>query len=337
VGGNTLAYRKSWWAARPFPEIRLGEDTRFVWAAPKHAVYDLGTPDICVARIHPKNTSRKATAGSSWRACAVADLEAILGSDWPAFSSQAPIVSAGPDFPLVSCIMPTSNRRHFLALSLKAFEAQDYPAKELIVIDDGSDPVADLVEGISTARYFRLPARTSIGAKRNLACTEARGSIIAHWDDDDWYAPQRLRWQVAPLLAGEADLTGLENSFMLELPAGRFWNTQESLHRRMFVGDVHGGTLVFWRRLFTEGVRYPSKNLAEDAGFIQAAVRRGKQLVRVRNDGLFVYMRHGGNAWRFQPGSFLDSSGWRAISSPASFGPAENAAWQEAAALASSV
>lgn len=333
VGGNTLAYRKSWWAARPFPEIRLGEDTRFVGTAPKHAVYDLDAPDICVARIHAKNTSRKSTAGPSWHACAVADLEEILGSDWPAFSSQTPIVSAGPDFPLVSCIMPTYNRRHFLALSLKAFAAQDYPAKELIVMDDGSDPVADLVETISAARYVRLPARTSIGAKRNLACAEARGAIIAHWDDDDWYSSQRLRRQVAPLLAGEADLTGLENSFMLELPGGQFWNTQESLHRRMFVGDVHGGTLVFWKRLFSEGVRYPPRNIAEDAGFIQTAVRNGKQLVRVRNDGLFVYMRHGGNAWRFKPGCFLDPSGWRAIASPDSFGPGEIEAWQNAATL----
>ena len=124
---------------------------------------------------------------------------------------------------------------------------------------------------------------------------------------------------------------------MLELPGGRFWNTQESLHRRMFVGDVHGGTLVFWKQLFTEGVRYPPRNIAEDAAFIQAAVRSGKQLVRIRNDGLFVYMRHGGNAWRFKPGCFLDPSGWRAIASPASFGPTETEAWQNAAALGASI
>ena len=26
----------------------------------------------------------------------------------------------------------------------------------------------------------------SLGEKRNLACQEAQGSIIIHWDDDDW-------------------------------------------------------------------------------------------------------------------------------------------------------
>jgi glycosyltransferase involved in cell wall biosynthesis len=334
VAGNTLAYRTAWWKAHPFPEIQVGEDSRFVWAAPRTAVCDLNAPDLCVARIHPQNTSRKSQTGACWRAYPSAGLEAVLGSEWPNFAglpATAPPLES--DWPLVSCIMPTHNRRAFLPLALKAFESQDYPAKELIVVDDGSDPIGDLLEKISTARYIRLPERISIGAKRNLACTEARGAIIAHWDDDDWYAPQRLRWQVAPLLAGEADLTGLENSFMLELPGGRFWNTQESLHRRMFVGDVHGGTLVFWKRLFTDGMRYPPRNIAEDAAFIQTAVRKGKKLVRVRNDGLFVYMRHGGNAWRFKPGSFLDPSSWRATASPNSFGPTELEAWQNAASL----
>jgi len=333
VAGNTLAYRKSWWKAHPFPEIQVGEDSRFVWSAPRAAVCDLNRPDLCVARIHPRNTSRKSQNGACWDPCPSARLEAVLGNEWTLFAGLAPAAPSVETDPLISCIMPTFNRRAFLPLALKAFEAQDYPAKELIVVDDGSDPVGDLVEKISGARYLRLSARTSIGAKRNLACTEARGAIIAHWDDDDWYAPQRLRRQIAPLLAGDADLTGLENSFMLELPAGRFWNTQESLHRRMFVGDVHGGTLAFWKRLFTDGVRYPPRNIAEDAGFIQTALRKGKRLARVRNDGLFVYMRHGGNAWRFKPGSYLDPSGWRAIDSPDSFGGADIEAWQSAAAL----
>ncbi len=57
-----------------------------------------------------------------------------------------------------------------------------------------STPVGDLVAGVPGVRYLQLPQRASIGAKRNLACAEARGELIAHWDDDDWYAPARLSW-----------------------------------------------------------------------------------------------------------------------------------------------
>ncbi len=68
--------------------------------------------------------------------------------------------------------------------------------------------------------------------------------------------------------------------------------------------------LMFWRRLFDKGLRYPAINIAEDAAFIQAAARRGHRLMRVPNGGLFVYIRHGGNAWRFSAGSFLDPHRW---------------------------
>jgi glycosyltransferase involved in cell wall biosynthesis len=333
VAGNTLAYSKARWTAHPFPEIQVGEDTRFVWAAPGSIVVDLGAPDLCVARIHRQNTSPKFTDSQCWRACSIAELEAVLGGDWPAFAalSSAPAPSIG--LPLISCIMPTYNRRSFVALALRAFESQDYPSKELIVVDDGTDPVGDLVAEVPAVRYVQLPARASIGEKRNHACAEARGDIIAHWDDDDWYGPDRLSRQIAPLLAGEADLTGLENSCVLELPAGRFWRPLPDLHRRMFVGDVHGGTLVYWKRLRDEGLRYPPSNIAEDAALIQAAVRRGKRLIRVPNDGLFVYVRHGGNAWRFEAGHFLDPNGWEPISSPHGFSATDIAALQQAATV----
>ena len=45
--------------------------------------------------------------------------------------------------------------------------AQDYPAKELIVVDDGEDNVADLIPNHLQIRYLCLDRRHSLGAKRN--------------------------------------------------------------------------------------------------------------------------------------------------------------------------
>jgi hypothetical protein len=47
---------------------------------------------------------------------------------------------------------------------------------------------------------FGCPAKRS-GEKRNRAAAEARGEIIVHWDDDDWSARWRLRYQVEELVA----------------------------------------------------------------------------------------------------------------------------------------
>jgi O-antigen biosynthesis protein len=318
VAGTTLAYRKSWWSGHPFSEIQVGEDSRFVWAAPGNAVYDLATPALCVSRIHSGNTCRKQTVGAYWQQCSVAELASLLGEEWPLFLCVGNLRDSR-DSPLVSCIMPTFNRRSFLPLALHSFNQQDYLAKELIVVDDGTDCVGDLVENVPDTRYLRLPTRASIGEKRNRACATSRGAIIVHWDDDDWYAPSRLRNQVAPLLSGQADITGLENSCLLELPIGKFWRTRSWLHRRMFAGDVHGGTLAYWKQLILDGLQYPAINLAEDAAFILAALRAQKRLLRLPNDGIFVYVRHGNNAWRFQPGHFLDPAGWETIPAPPGF------------------
>jgi glycosyltransferase involved in cell wall biosynthesis len=291
-------------------------------------ISDLKDPSLCVARAHPGNTSRKQLGGICWQSRPVEDVRSLLGADWSAFVS--PATAPATHQPLVSCIMPTCNRRSFLPLALQSFARQEYPRRELVVVDDGAKAVADLLEGVELTRYERISSRLSIGEKRNRACALAQGEIIAHWDDDDWYGPQRLSQQVAPLLACEADLTGLDTSCSLELPAGRFWRLGAELHRRMFVGNVHGGTLVYWKQLFDSGLRYPDVNLAEDAGFIRAALRQGKRLVRLPNEELFVYVRHGHNAWRFEAGNFLDSGGWLLRSAPPAFDKNTLAAYRRA-------
>jgi glycosyltransferase involved in cell wall biosynthesis len=96
--------------------------------------------------------------------------------------------------PLVSCIMPTANRRAFVPRAIAYFQRQDYTTRELIVVDDGDDAIGDVIPADERIRHIRLSTKMTVRAKRNLACEEARGEIIAHWDDDDWHAPHRLRY-----------------------------------------------------------------------------------------------------------------------------------------------
>jgi glycosyltransferase involved in cell wall biosynthesis len=315
VGGNTLAYRKRFWARHRFPDIQVGEDSRFVWSAGGKSICDLADPTLCVATAHSANTSRKDLNGAYWHSQSSGQVESLLGNEIYFYLSAGDAA-----WPLISCIMPTFNRRNYVEQGLRFFQQQDYPNRELIIVDDGSDSIEDLVSGVSNIKYLRLPRRTSIGAKRNLACQHARGEIIAHWDDDDWYAPDRLRYQAAPIIQGQADLTGLENAFVLQLPQGEFWGVDPQLHQRLFVGNVHGGTLVYRKELWTKGLRYPEINLAEDAALIFRATRTGQRLMKLSNPGVFVYVRHGGNAWReFAPGTFIDPRGWQRIAAPLNF------------------
>ena len=83
----------------------------------------------------------------------------------------------------------------------------------------------------------------------------------------------------------EADITALRDSLMLDLAAWRFWRCRPDLHRRLFVRDVHGGTLVYRRRVWQEKAQFPDRSLAEDAVFLDQAVRRGARLRAVEADG----------------------------------------------------
>src|SRR6266704_2068984 len=111
--------------------------------------------------------------------------------------------------PKISCIMPTYNRREFIPQALKYFERQDYPNKELIIVDDGTDTIADLLQSHLDITYILLSERCTVGMKRNIACSLATGEIICTQDDDDYYGPKRLSQQVKPILAGHAHVPRL--------------------------------------------------------------------------------------------------------------------------------
>jgi O-antigen biosynthesis protein len=221
-------------------------------------------------------------------------------------------VPRSADPPLVSCVMPTRDRLDFALHAVRLFLRQDYPSRELLVVDDGADNLAAQLPDDGRVRYVRAPRGESIGAKRNRACGEARGEFIAQWDDDDWYGPGRLSAQLAPLLGRRADVTGLVEPVFFDLPAWRFWTITPTLHRRLFVENVHGGTLVYARHVWERLARYPDSSLAEDAAFLRRARARRARLERVPSDGHFVYLRHGRNAWGFACGTYLDHNGWRA-------------------------
>src|SRR5260370_29785399 len=119
--------------------------------------------------------------------------------------------------------MPTHNRRFFIPHAIHCFLRQDLVERELIVVDDGTGSVADLIPDDPRIRYIRLPERHTIGQKRNIGCAQAWGEIIVHWDDDDWMANWRLSYQVESLSSGDVDVSGLDSLLCYEIPEGGAW------------------------------------------------------------------------------------------------------------------
>ena len=104
--------------------------------------------------------------------------------------------------PLVTVCTPTYNRRNFIPSLIKCYENQTYPKEllEWVVVDDGSDPVEDLFDGLEGVKYFRSKERMSLGFKRNFMNNKASGEIIVYMDDDDYYPPDRILHAVYKLI-----------------------------------------------------------------------------------------------------------------------------------------
>jgi glycosyltransferase involved in cell wall biosynthesis len=160
--------------------------------------------------------------------------------------------------------MPTADRRAFVPRSIALFLAQDYPSCELLILDDGADPVGDLVPPDPRLRYVRLERRVVLGTKRNLACELAHGEIVVHWDDDDWQAPHRLSYQIAALLASGADICGA-GRLLYYRPATRdAWLYVYPPGLRRWVA---GNTLCY-RRAFWSRSPFPALAIGEDTRFV---------------------------------------------------------------------
>jgi hypothetical protein len=167
--------------------------------------------------------------------------------------------------PLVSCIMPTANRRAFVPQAIHYFLQQDYPNRELIILDDGSEKLADLVPTDNRIRYQRMDRQYTMGAKHNMACALARGEVVVHWDDDDWMANWRISYQVDSLLAHSANtICGLAQLFFFDPRTERAWEYVYPMINRPWLA----GATFCYRREFWESHRHPDMNEGSDTAFV---------------------------------------------------------------------
>jgi hypothetical protein len=174
------------------------------------------------------------------------------------------------DRPTVSCIMPTSGRPDFVVRAIEYFLRQRYEPRELIIVDDDDQNVADLVPFDRRIQYGRVRGGTlTVGAKRNLACEQARGDLICHWDDDDWYAPWRLAYQVQALQdQPEVSICGLSDLLFYDTEVNCAW-------RYTWPGAdswVYGATLCY-RKAFWREALFADVSEGEDTLFVRAAPR----------------------------------------------------------------
>lgn len=113
------------------------------------------------------------------------------------------MVSELKNEPLVSIVVTTYNRSHYLKETLASIQNQSYPFIEVLIIDDGSEPDIALLnrkitDGFSKCTYYY---KTNSGQpdSRNYGILRSKGTYIGFCDDDDFWDIKKLEKQLTVL------------------------------------------------------------------------------------------------------------------------------------------
>lgn len=192
----------------------------------------------------------------------------------------------------VSCLMVTANRANLARRAVQCFLRQDYPNKELVVVDDGKQDYSPLFRDIplSDVNYVKIQRNDDavLGTLRNLALEHATGDYLVQWDDDDWYHPDRISIQAACLDEGY-DACCLSASLM------HLDNEEFIFHPYIgFLPDGVPGSIMHRR---SDIIRYPGFRRAEDTLYLQQWMKLRYQKISDEYAGLFIRCFHGKNTW----------------------------------------
>lgn len=135
----------------------------------------------------------------------------------------------------------TYRRPELLAELLYCFLAQDWPNKELVIVQDEAEQ--QLVCDHPDVRIINWPRRmSSLGLKRNFGVSQCRGDYIFHVDDDDLYLPHKIRQGIENASAMgvfKTDLVILDTDPM-ELVRGQLPSNYMYTHRSFAMGSGYG-------------------------------------------------------------------------------------------------
>lgn len=201
----------------------------------------------------------------------------------------------GQHAPLVSCLMVTRNRCTQAICAVNSFRAQSYPARELVIIDDGQETELEaFLSALAdpTIRYLRLPDNAAtLGTLRNQAVALARGAYVCQWDDDDLADPARLSMQMTAMAAMQADACFL-NRWVI------WWPRQKRL--ALSTERVWEGSILC---LKAKLVAYPTLRRGEDTP-VADHILHNERVVLLDQARLYVYVVHQDNTFdtaHFEP------------------------------------
>ncbi len=110
---------------------------------------------------------------------------------------------------MYSAVIPVYNRGAAVRDAIESVFRQTLPAREIIVVDDGSDEPLErtLSQYNPRVTLIRLKKNAGVSAARNAGAAASSGKYTAFLDSDDLWTPDKCRIQI-----GEMEKSGLPAS-----------------------------------------------------------------------------------------------------------------------------
>ena len=208
--------------------------------------------------------------------------------------------------PSVSVVISSYNYAHFLGATVESVLAQTCPAREVIIIDDGStDNSAEVARSFGDRVRFVEQENQGVCAARNNGARLATGDVLAFLDSDDLWLPRKLERQAAAFEADpEVGLVSCgiryfnpRGETIVEYAEGKSgWCAKDILLYREPVLNTTASAIAVRRDVFERAGGFDERRelfAAEDREFAYRAAKISK--LRFIPEILVDYRVHGGN------------------------------------------
>lgn len=194
---------------------------------------------------------------------------------------------------LLSVIIPVYNVQEYLHKCVKSVLRQTYEYLDIILVDDGSTDrsgeICDQYQSLDRRVTVIHKLNGGLSSARNAGLEQAKGSLIAFLDSDDWIEPDMYERLTSAMEAHDADVASCKSQ-----------NADET--GTVEVGAFTGGTYLFdaenairglltqgkirfevWNKVFTRDIvgetRFKQGQVCEDIYFMGRILMRIKLLV----------------------------------------------------------
>jgi glycosyltransferase involved in cell wall biosynthesis len=210
---------------------------------------------------------------------------------------------------LVSIITPSFNRQKYLPLLAQSVAGQSYKNIEWLIFDDSPEKMQNVP---GQTHYFHSDSRISIGQKRNYLAEKARGEIIVHFDDDDYYGPEYIQGIIEFFGKEPVDHLLLSGFLVADLNSHAFgWYVPQIKAGPAFVFTPNGTQLInlsdlklpfvhlcygfgyAYRKAVWQAVNFPDRDGFEDREFTKQVLQQFQVKARADENFSVIHTVHG--------------------------------------------